>query len=225
MTTSTKVQIPSLVSTMPTCWWKEWNVVEGSVCSCFHPTWKSPSFAITTKVPWITSWVFMCSLPWVQRKRWTLVALMGCVHIHRGIFAIERCGNPSRVRNVVKKDGEDNWKAWKTGWVISQMLTLRLEHDKIRTWWVLDILLKNILEKVWWCKWSEMESWNWTICYLMSYSKGSTYIHVRGNRKSQTILRCCWKGKVLLLICFSVSRKKGRWSTINLTTMMEATRA
>jgi hypothetical protein len=176
---------------------------------------------MTKKVSWITSWVPVCSLLWVQRKRWTLVASIGCVHMHQRIFTIERCGNPSCIRNVVKKDGEDNWKVGKIGWVISQVLTLGLKHDKIRAWWILDILL----EKVWWCKWSEMESWSWTICYPMSYSKGGGHIHVRGNRKLQTVLKCCWKGKVLLLICLNVSRRKGHWSTINLTTMMKATRA
>jgi hypothetical protein len=38
-------------------------------------------------------------------------------------------------------------------------------------------------------------------------------------------LRCCWKGNVSLSTCVKVSKKKGRWSTINLTTMTEATRA
>ncbi len=35
MTTSTKVQIPSLVNTMSTPRREEWNMVEGSACSCF----------------------------------------------------------------------------------------------------------------------------------------------------------------------------------------------
>jgi hypothetical protein len=77
-------------------------VVEGNVCSCFHPTWKLTSLIMTTKVSRITSWVPMCSTLWVQRKRWIPISLMGCVHMHQWIFAIEGCGNPSCIQNVVK---------------------------------------------------------------------------------------------------------------------------
>jgi hypothetical protein len=38
-------------------------------------------------------------------------------------------------------------------------------------------------------------------------------------------LRCCWKRNVLLLICVKASRRKGCWSTINLATMIKATKA
>jgi hypothetical protein len=38
---------------------------------------------------------------------------MGCVHTHQKIPTIKGCGNPSRVRNVMEKDGEDVRKARK----------------------------------------------------------------------------------------------------------------
>jgi hypothetical protein len=40
----------------------------------------------------------------MQRKRWTPIALMGCVHIHQRIPIIKGRGNPSRVYNVMEKD-------------------------------------------------------------------------------------------------------------------------
>ncbi len=36
-------------------------------------------------------------------------------------------------------------------------------------------------------------------------------------------LRCCWKGKGLLLTHVRASRRKGHWSTMNLATMIETT--
>jgi len=59
MTTSTMVQIPSLVSTMSTQQ-EELNVVEGSTCSYFLSTWKPISHAMTTKMSQIASWVLRC---------------------------------------------------------------------------------------------------------------------------------------------------------------------
>jgi hypothetical protein len=56
---------------------------------------------------------------------------MGCVHTHQRIPTIEGRGNPSCVRTIVEKTREDNRKARKIGLVISQVLTLRPEHDKI----------------------------------------------------------------------------------------------
>jgi hypothetical protein len=63
MTTLVKVQIPYLVSTMSTCQRKELNVVEGSTCNYFHPTWKPTSHIMATKVSRIASWVQVHSLP------------------------------------------------------------------------------------------------------------------------------------------------------------------
>ncbi len=93
-----------------------------------------------------------------------------CAHT-LGRHTIERCGNYSCVQNVVEKIGEDIWKVRTIGRVISQAFTQRSKHDKIRARWASSILLKNMLEKVWWCKHVEMESWRWTICYLMDCSK------------------------------------------------------
>ncbi len=83
-------------------------MVEGSRCNCSHPTWKSTSHVITTKVSQIASWAPMNSLLWVQRKRRTPIILIGCVHTHRKILVIEGCSNPNHVWNIVEKDGEDN---------------------------------------------------------------------------------------------------------------------
>ncbi len=90
-------------------------MVERSACNCFHFTWKSTSRVMTTKVSQIASWVPMCSLLVVQHKRWTLITLMGCVHTHQRIFAIERCGNPSHLQSIMEKDGEDIRKVGKVG--------------------------------------------------------------------------------------------------------------
>ncbi len=38
-------------------------------------------------------------------------------------------------------------------------------------------------------------------------------------------LRCCWKGKVLLLTCIKASKRKGHGSTMNLAIMIETTNA
>jgi len=111
MITSIKVWIPFLVDTMSTRQWKEWNTIEKSTCSYSCPTWKLASHAMATKVLWSTSWVLVRSLPWAQHKKWTFIASMGCVHTYQGIYAIEGCGNSSRIWSVVEKDGEDNRKA------------------------------------------------------------------------------------------------------------------
>jgi hypothetical protein len=51
---------------------------------------------MATKVSQITSWVFMCSLPWAQRKKWIPIGLMGCVHTNQRILIIEGWGSPNR---------------------------------------------------------------------------------------------------------------------------------
>ncbi len=122
-------------------------MVERSACNCSHPTWKSSSCAMVTKVSRTTSWVLVCSLPWVQCKRWTLVTSMGCVHTHQRIPTIEGCYNLSHIRNVMEKDGEDNRKVGKASWIITQMLAPKLKHDKIRKQWVSNTLLKSMLER------------------------------------------------------------------------------
>jgi len=106
MTMLAKVQMPSLVSTMSTCQWKELNVVEGNACNYFRPTWKSTFHPMPTKVSQIASWVLVSSLPWAQCKRWIPIKLMGCVHTHQGMHVIEGWGSPSHIQNVCKKMGK-----------------------------------------------------------------------------------------------------------------------
>ncbi len=217
--------MPSLVSTMLIRRREELNVVEGSVGNCFCPMWKPTFRAMVAKVSWIASWVPMRSLPWTQHKRWIPIGSMGCVHTHQGMPTIEGWGSPSCIQNVVWKIGEDNRKVGKTGQVISQTLALRIKHDKIWAWWASNVPLKSMLEKVWWCKCSEMEFWSWTICYRMSCSNGGTHAWARGAKRSHAVLRCCKKRNVLLSIHVKASRKKGRWSTTNLIAMIKVTRA
>jgi len=217
---SAKVRMPSLVNTMSTCRQKELNVVEGNTCNCFHPTWKPAYQAMVAKVSRITSWVLVCSLPWAQHKRWIPIGLMGCVHTNQGMPAIEGWGNPSYVWSVVQKTKENNPKVGKIGWVINQMPTPRLKHDKIQAQWALNVPLESMFEKVWWCKHSEMEYWSWTICCSMSCSNERRHARATNGKKSQAILRCCWKRNVLSTRV-KASRRKGCWSTINLTTMIE----
>jgi len=155
MATSARMQIPSSVRTMSTCQQNELNVIEGNTCSCYYPMWKPTSHAMVRKVSQITSWVLVCSLFWAQHKRWIPIQLMGCVHMHWRIPIIERCGSPNHVQDVMEKIGEDNWN---TTQIVSQTFTPRLKHDKIWEWWALHVTLKNMLERVWWCKCSQMES-------------------------------------------------------------------
>jgi hypothetical protein len=82
-----------------------------------------------------------------------------------------------------------------------------------------------MLEKTWWYKCSNMESWNRTICCPMNYSNGRKHAQAKGNRRSHATMKCCGKRKVLLLTHVKVLKRKRRWSTINLTSMIETTRA
>ncbi len=72
---------------------------------------------MVTKVSRIASWVLVCSLLWVQHKRWIPIGLMRCVHTHQGILAIEKWGNPNCIRSVVEKNGKDNQKVGKINWI------------------------------------------------------------------------------------------------------------
>jgi len=139
MTTLIRIWIPYLVNTMSIHWWKEWNVVGRNMCSCSQPTWKSTFHAMATKVSWTTSWVPMHSLPWVQRKRWTFVTSMGCVHTYWRIFIIEGCGNPSHIQSIMEKDGEDNRKARKANRTIGlsqgwKMIRFKHNGSQISCW-------------------------------------------------------------------------------------------
>ncbi len=130
-------------------------MTEGKKCSCYCPMWKPTSHTMVGKVSQITSWVFVRSLFWAQHKRWIPIRLMGCVHMHWRILIIERCASPNHVQNVMEKIGEYNWN---TNQIVSQTFAPRPKHDKIWEWWALHILLESMLERVWWCKCSKMES-------------------------------------------------------------------
>jgi hypothetical protein len=71
------------------------------------------------------------------------------------------------------------------------MPTPRPKHDKIQAWWDSDIPLENMLERVWWCKRSKMESWSWTICCSMNCLNGGRHAWAGGGRRSHAALRCC----------------------------------
>lgn len=46
-----------------------------------------------------------------------------------------------------------------------------------------------------------------------------------GDKRLHGTLKCCWKGKELLSTCAKALRRNGHWSTINLITMNEITKA
>ncbi len=188
MTTLAKVRMLYLVNTMSIHWQKELNVVEGSKCNYFRPMWKPTSCAMVTKASWIGS-VLMRSLLWAQHKKWIPIRLMGSMHTHWRMLAIEKWGNPSHVQSVLQKIREDNRKVGKTSWVVSQKFALGIKHDKFWAQWTLNVLL----EKVWWCKCFKMESWSWTICCPMSCSNGRKHAHATSGKRSHATLRCCWK--------------------------------
>jgi hypothetical protein len=211
MTTLAKAQMSFLVSTMSIYQWKELSVVERNTHNYFRPTCK-PTFRTTVvKVSQIASLVLMHLLPWAHRKRWIPIRSMGYVHTHQGMLAIEGWGSPSCIWSVVLKNGENNRKVGKTSQAISQAPALGPEHDKIQARWASNVSSKSMLKKVWWCKWSKIESWSWTFCCLMNYSNGGRHARIEGGRRSHAALKCCWKINVLLSIHAKVSRRKGHW--------------
>jgi hypothetical protein len=145
-------------------------VVKGSTRNCSRPTWKPESYIMVAKVLRIASWVLVRLSPWAQHKR-----SMGCVRTHQRMPTIEGWGSLSHVWNVVKKNRENNRKDRKTSLVVSQTLALRPEHDKFWARWTSNIPSESMLERVWWCKHSEMESWIWTIYYPMNCSNGGKH--------------------------------------------------
>jgi hypothetical protein len=149
MKTSTRVWMPFLVGTISICQWEKLNVVEGSVCNSSHPTWKLTFRPMATKVSQIASWILVYSLLWMQHKRWIPIGSMGCVYRHRRILAIEGWSSPNCVWINMEKNVEDNWKVEKIRQVVSQTPALGPKHDKIRARWASNIVLKNMLEKVW----------------------------------------------------------------------------
>jgi hypothetical protein len=100
-----------------------------------------------------------------------------------------------------KKMGKIIKRLGKVGWTIHQTPTPKLEHDNFWTWWVSNIMLKCMWEKVKWCKHYEMEFWNRTICCSMGCSKGRKHAYVGviedckppwgvvGNENCQLVLR------------------------------------
>jgi hypothetical protein len=74
------------------------------------------------------------------------------VHTHRGILTIKGWGNPNHVQNIVEKIKEVNQKLGKIGQTVSQIVTFGPKHDIIRAQWASNILLKNMLANLWWCK-------------------------------------------------------------------------
>ncbi len=202
MTILTRVWMTSLVSTMSIHQQKELNVIKGSICNCPCLTWKSASHTMAAKVSQITSWCLICPLPWTQCKRRIPIRSMGCAHTHWRIPTIEGWGNPSSLWNVVEKTKENNRKARKTSRAVSQTPIVGPEHDNIQAQWASNILLENMFQKVWWCKWS------WTIFCPMNYSNGGWHTQARGSKRSHAALRCCWKSNVLLSTHAKASRRK-----------------
>jgi hypothetical protein len=188
MTMSVRVRMPSLVSTMSTHWQKELNVVEKNTCNYSRPKWKLTSCTMAAKMSWITSWAPMHS--WAQYKKWIPIKSMGCGHTHWGIPVVERWGNLSRVWSVVENTKEDNQKATKIGQAINQTSTPKPKQDNIWAWWASDIPSESMLDRVWWCRRSKMESWSWIGCFPMSCSNGGKHTRARGGKKSHVTLRC-----------------------------------
>ncbi len=186
MTMSVKLWVPYLVNTMSIHQWKELNMVEESAFNYFHPTWNLTFRTMVTKVSRTTSWILVCSLPWVQCMKWIPIGSMGCMHTHR----MNGCDTYTHIENIVEKTNEDNWKVKKTCWIISQTPIRRAKHGKIWARWASSFLSKSMLGKAWWCKRFEMESWSWTICCLMNYSKGKRHAHVGGVKNLHAALRC-----------------------------------
>ncbi len=151
---------------------------EESACNCSHPLWKPTSHIMVTKVLRTTSCVHVHLLQWTQCKRWKPIGLIGCVHTHRRILANEGWGSSSCIQSVVEKIKEVN-QTKEYGLTISQALALRLEHNRIQAQWALHIPLQNMLERVWWCRCSKMESWNRTICCPMSCSNERKHARTR----------------------------------------------
>jgi len=61
------------------------------------------------------------------------------------------------------------------------------------------------------------------ICCPMSCSKGGRHVCTWNGKRSHATLKCCWKGKLSTHV--KASKKQRCWSTMNLTAMIEATKA
>jgi hypothetical protein len=103
MTTLVKAWMSFLLNTMLIHWQEELNLVDRNACSSPCIVWKSTFSTMTAKVFWITSWIYVRLLLWMQHKRWIPIGLMGCVHTHQKILAIEGWNISNHVQNIVKK--------------------------------------------------------------------------------------------------------------------------
>jgi hypothetical protein len=59
-----------------------------------------------------------------------------------------------------------------------------------------------------------------SIIWWIVQTEKKKHMQTRGGRKLHVVVKCCWK-KVLLSTHVKTSRKKGCWSIINLTNMIE----
>jgi len=82
---------------------------------------------------------------------------MGCVHMHQGILAIEGWDSPNHIWNVMKTIRINNWKARKIDQVVSKMSAFKQKHNKIQAQHNLNIVMKSMLQHVWWCRCSKIE--------------------------------------------------------------------
>jgi hypothetical protein len=142
-----------------------------------------------------------------------------CAHTSKDTYNW-RMGLSKSYSKHYKKDQGANWKLGKIGQIVNQASTLRPNHDRFGH---SGLYISH--QKAWWCRNFEMEFWNQTICCLMSCSNKGRHARTKGDRKSHAAFRCYSKKKVLLSTRAKVSKRKGCWSTINLATMIEATRA
>jgi len=79
-------------------------------------------------------------------------------------------------------------------------------------------------------EWCDRASWVWSVVKKIREKNWKVGNISRTISQTPTLglkhdtLRCCWKRKVLLLTHVGALRRKGHWSTINLTTMIETPR-
>jgi hypothetical protein len=94
VTMLTRVQIPSLLSTISTHWEKELNVAKGSASNYFWPMQKPTSHTNGNKN--IANYIMSLHVP-MACKKWLPIWLMGCVHTHWRRLAIEGCDSFSHI--------------------------------------------------------------------------------------------------------------------------------
>ncbi len=106
MIMSIKVHKPSLViKIFIQCLVWEGNRWETSFWTCV-PLFK----AIVATLSQSVLWVVVCSLPQGHWNKWVPRSSMIWSHLHHERWAIERCGKPRQICNVVRKWAKDIWK-------------------------------------------------------------------------------------------------------------------